>query len=343
VTTYFDLHARDVIARRRTADHVLYQYAGDIPLAIRVAQATRRPLLLLGDPGCGKSTLARDVAVSLGHAYIEEVITSRTTARELLWRFDHVKRLGDASVDKAKVGNLRHYVEPGPMWWAIDPASARRRGAPPAKPRKSGKPAKPGPPVADAVDPSLVNPGSTSGAVLLLDEIDKADPDVPNDLLVALGEYRFEIADPQTEVRQPRDRELLVFLTSNRERDLPTAFVRRCIPLELARPEPVLLKQIIAAHCKDDAGARGAARLDALIDAVLALLARPPAFAAGLREPGTAEAIDAVRACLAEKLDGPEVAAGGPSTEPADPRWEAILRLTLWKRVEPTRPQAEPR
>lgn len=341
MTTYFDLNARNVIARRRTAGHVLYQYAGDIPLAIRVAQATRRPLLLLGDPGCGKSTLARDVAVSLGYAYIEEVITSRTTARELLWRFDHVKRLGDASVDKAKVGNLRHYVEPGPMWWAIDPASARRRGALPGKPGRSAKPAKPQ--VADAADPSLVNPGSTTGAVLLLDEIDKADPDVPNDLLVALGEYRFEIADPPTEVRRPDDRELLVFLTSNRERDLPSAFVRRCIPLELKRPDPLLLKQIIAAHCKAEAGRRGAARLDALIDAVLAFLDRPPAFAAALRQPGTAEAIDAVRACLAEQVDGPVVIAGDPPSEQSDPRWDAILRLTLWKQVEPTRPQAEPR
>lgn len=337
MTHYFDLDSPDVIARRAAAaatGHVLYQYAGDIPLAIRVAQATQRPLLLLGESGCGKSTLARDVAVSLGHSYVEEVVTSRTSARELLWRFDHVRRLGDAQIEanKDKVGNLRHYVEPGSIWWAIDPASARRRGEP--ADRVATAPA-----VEDAVDPFLVHRDSTSGSVLLLDEIDKADPDVPNDLLVALGEYRFEIPDPPTKVRRRENREMLVFLTSNGERDLPTAFVRRCIPLRLERPDPVLLKKIVSAHCPVQAGAAAdaagaAARLDALIDAVLELLETPPGFAAGLRAPGTAEVIDAVRACLAENVMGPVL----PGTEIKDPRWHAMARLTLWKQVE-----AEPR
>jgi len=336
VTDYFNLDASEVRARRdaaRATGHVLYEYSGDIPLAIRVAQATRRPLLLLGEPGCGKSTLARDVAVSLGYAYLEEAITSRTTAHELLWRFDHVKRLGDAPIDKTKVSNLRHYIEPGKMWWAIDPASARRRGAQPDEVAT--------PPVADAVDPSPGHRSSGRGAVLLLDEIDKADPDVPNDLLVALGEYRFDIADPLTEVRKPSDRELLVFLTSNGERDLPPAFVRRCIPLELKRPTSPLLKRIIAAHC--GCATSDAAQLDALIDAVLRVLEAPPAFAAGLRPPCTAEVIDAVRACLTENVVGPVTTTGDPSAEPEDLRWSVITRLTLWKQVEPTRAPGEPR
>jgi MoxR-like ATPase len=337
VTQYFDLSSSEVIARRDAAakaGEVLYQYAGDIALAIRVAQATRRPLLLLGEPGCGKSTLARDVALSLGHAFVEEVITSRTTARELQWRFDHVRRLGDAPIDTDKVANLRHYVEPGPLWWAIDPGSAKLRGARPGDPAK--------PPVVEAVHPSPFHRDS-SGTVLLLDEIDKADPDVPNDLLVALGEYRFEIADPHTEVMLPAGRELLVFLTSNGERELPPAFLRRCIPLELKRPEPGLLKTIIAAHCAKDAADTGqTAGLDALIDAVLALLDAPPASAKGLRAPGTAEAIDAVRACLIENVAAPVVAAADPAVQP-DQRWATITRLTLWKQVEPGRAQVEPR
>src|SRR5262245_7880843 len=124
MTEYFYIDSNTVIERRKLAGmggHVLYQYPDDLPLAIRVAQATQRPLLLLGEPGCGKSSLARDVAISLGHAYIEEVITSRTVARELLWRFDHVRRLSDAPIERDKIGNLRHYLEPGPMWWSIDP------------------------------------------------------------------------------------------------------------------------------------------------------------------------------------------------------------------------------
>jgi MoxR-like ATPase len=327
---YFDLTHTDVIARREAAEatnQVLYQYAGDIALAIRVAQATRRPLLLLGEPGCGKSTLARDVALSLGHAYVEDVITSRTSARDLLWRYDHVRRLGDAPIagNERKVANLRHYVEPGPIWWSIDPDSARRRGGDVFER------------VAEAVDPAQLNRGSTSGTVLLLDEIDKADPDVPNDLLLALGEYRFEIAEPRTRVAKPEERELLVFLTSNGERDLPAAFLRRCIPLELRRPEGDMLRSIITAHCAADAARyKRTAGLASLIDAVLAVLKQPPSSAGGLRGPGTAEAIDAVRACITENVLGP-----GEQDE-ADPRWAAITAMTLWKKVEPTKAKAEP-
>src|SRR5689334_632362 len=112
-------------------DYKAYVLFPELELAISVARTTGRPLLLGGTPGCGKSTLARDIALSLGFRFYQEVITSHTRARDLLWRFDAVRRLGDATHDPAKAMVLDHYVEPGVLWWAFNPDLAATRGADP--------------------------------------------------------------------------------------------------------------------------------------------------------------------------------------------------------------------
>ena len=112
-------------------DGRVYVMSDDIDLAVRVTLATGRPLLLRGDPGSGKSSLAAYIARQRGWRYYEHVVTSRTQARDLLWTFDSVRRLADAQVLQGGATLSDYdYVEPGVLWWAMARDSAWRRGAP---------------------------------------------------------------------------------------------------------------------------------------------------------------------------------------------------------------------
>src|SRR5215218_9760827 len=136
-----------------------------IALAVNVAWATRRPLLLSGASGSGKSSLALNVALTLGWRYYEHVVTSRTEAREFLYRFDGVRRLNDAQAAQVKGGGLKPewaYLEPGVLWWAFDRESAIERGSGGRLGEEEW-----------AEDPCKLN--EASPAVVLIDEIDKAD------------------------------------------------------------------------------------------------------------------------------------------------------------------------
>ncbi|MBF0423510.1 MAG: MoxR family ATPase [Magnetococcales bacterium] len=197
--------------------------------AVNAALSAGRPLLVRGEPGTGKSQLARAVAKELGRAFIPHVIDSRTESRDLLWTFDAVKRLADAQIigtlspDPAvaraelAVGN---YLHPGPLWWAFNWDDANRQ--------------------ADRVQmaaPSQRDGGSwKKGCVILLDEIDKAESEVPNGLLEALGAREFTPfgrSDPVCATGVAP----LVVITTNEERSLPEAFLRRCMVLFLSLPE----------------------------------------------------------------------------------------------------------
>jgi MoxR-like ATPase len=290
------LAAAEAHGERRGGRYAPYVYEGDLRLAVRIALATDRPLLLRGPPGCGKSTVAEDVAVRLRRRYYEHVVSSRTEARDLLWRFDAVRRLGDAHATGG-LAAAGAYVEPGALWWAFEPESAARRGLPDPErwaPDPTGVPAAPG-----------------AGAVVLIDEIDKADPDFPNDLLVPLGSKHFRVGEIDLPVSSKR--ETLIVVTTNEERDLPQAFLRRCIVHVLPRPEEDHLRKIVAAHFP--------AAGEALVTAVLAELQKitDEASGAGLRAPGTAELLDTVRACI-------ELGVTSTSKE-----WGTVTRATLWK------------
>src|SRR5262249_18525377 len=159
-----------------------------------------------------------------GRRYEQEIITSRIQAQDLKWRFDAVRRLADAQPRSGPTphppGSLvdddRRYVEPGVLWRAFNLELALTVGK-----RAAGSP--PG------VEPPA-NPAPGRGVVVLIDEIDKADPDVPNDLLVVLADRWFKVDDlDDQEVRAPEDLALFMVITTNGERDLPAAFVRRCV------------------------------------------------------------------------------------------------------------------
>jgi MoxR-like ATPase len=290
-------------------DGSIYVYEEPIKLAVRVALATGRPLLLLGPPGSGKSSLAAYVARCMNWNYFEQVVTSRTRAQDLLWTFDAVRRLRDAHANEL-YPDLEPYVEPRVLWWAFDPSSAQLRGAK----ELPGK-------VKEALPPGTLR-SNNHPSVTLIDEIDKADPDVPNDLLVSLGSQRFRVEDLGREVTvQSR---VLVFITSNNERSLPAAFLRRCVIHSLDQPSDALLVEIAKAHFPAEVTKKED------VDMFEAVAKKVVKMRDGVRDsaqppPSTAEFLDAVRACLKFNI------------QPDDSElWKAISSAILIKKTQET-------
>lgn len=291
-------------------DGLVYVYNDKIELAVNVALATGRPMLVRGPSGCGKSSLARNVALRMKWRYYEQVITSRTQARDLLWTFDSVRRLSDATTPELKTGRPADYVEPSALWWAFDPASAKRRGLPEG-----------GTPRETARDPGVGPEGA--GAVVLLDEIDKADPDVPNNLLVPLGSFQFDVKEtdaPPVILSRP----LLLFITTNDERVLPTAFMRRCVVLELDPPKEPLLVSIANEHYGEDKRGIYLQIAEKVVKTAAEGKSASGKTASGQPAPSTAEYLDTVRAFIDLGLE--------PSLEEA---WKLVSEATLLKRQTP--------
>ncbi|MEM9388219.1 MAG: MoxR family ATPase [Pseudomonadota bacterium] len=192
--------------------------------AVNAALAANRPLLLRGEPGIGKSQLARAAAVALGRAFISHVVDARTESRDLLYHYDAVTRLAHAQVLGAlkkapKEVNaelqMEKFLRPGALWWAFDWEDAKKR--------------------LGGAEYVLDDAQAKAGWVVLIDEIDKGEPDVPNGLLEALGSGCFQPPGYRTvtiEGELP-----LVIITTNEERSLPTAFLRRCLSLTMSVPE----------------------------------------------------------------------------------------------------------
>ena len=311
-------------------DGLVYVVTPEIQLAVDVALATGRPLLLRGEPGSGKSSLAAYVARERGWRYYEHVITSRTQARDLLSTFDTVRRLADAETGRTgRTGRTdtqlddTDYVEPGVLWWAFAPESARRRG--------SGQTGRRIPP---AVEPNetLNATRSTEHAVVLIDEIDKADPDLPNGLLVPLGSSEFMVPETRQRVKKdaptrnlnPDQSRHLIMITTNEERELPQAFLRRCVVIWLPHPGVDRLVAIARAHMAAFAGGMNASdeqlalELAKRVDTV-----RKEAKKRAIRPPSTAEYLDALRACRALRIT------------PDSDQWAQLRDLTLIKHQQP--------
>lgn len=291
----FDVAALEKSRPKTTG--VSYVYSPELELAVNVALAARRPLLLSGLPGTGKSTLAEDIAWKLDRRFYTQTITSRTTADDLQWTYDAVRKLSMAAGGAGKLDD-KDFTRPGALWRAFSPDSAAK------------------------LDEREAEDGRRD-AVVLLDEIDKAEPDVPNDLLVVLDRREFAVRETGQHVKMD-DRDVLIVITTNNERDLPPAFVRRCITFDIRFPDDKkdlarLFHEIARRHFKE--------ATDRLIDKAFDLYdaLRTSATAANVRQPSTAEFLDALRALERVKLAEPD----------ADAQWERIATAAMWKHTKP--------
>jgi len=253
--------------------------------AIKAAIAAKRPLLIRGEPGVGKSQLAQAAAIALKRPFLSLVVNARTESQDLLYSFDAVHRLAQAQICNAVSGQKpeevlaeSNFVHPGKLWWAFDWDDAAKQVK-----------------LINVPIPSTTDCDSKNGCVLLIDEIDKAESDVPNGLLEALGSHSFPVRgrlEPVTVKGEPP----LVVITTNEDRVLPNAFIRRCLVMNIELPENDDLQKLLV-----ERGKAHQPKLDeAILEAAAAELIKARNEQKHLRpRPGQAEYLDLIRA-LAE-------------------------------------------
>jgi MoxR-like ATPase len=304
----------------------LYLEDEKLRFVTEVAIVTQRPLLLRGEPGCGKSSFAPFIARNLNWRYYEQTVTGRTEAKDFLWRFDALQRLRDARRPDLVDMSASLYVAPGPLWWAFNRptalAVANRGGAEGERSRE---------PFSD-----LNHSRDPLRAVVLIDEIDKADPNVPNDLLEVLGTNRFNVDEADLLVNRLAVRPaggqsspnqhgaLLTVITTNEERDLPAAFLRRCVTHTINEPDTPEQKRerlvnIARLHMRPliDGRKSGMKMVEQIAAKCLEL--RDDAKRKQRRGASVAEFLDAVRFCLVRGV-GPD-----------DEEWKVVQQSVLLK------------
>ena len=233
-----------------TADYIADK---DLMIAVNAAIRLERPLLVKGEPGTGKTELARQVAASLDLPILEWNVKSTTRAQQGLYEYDAVSRLRDSQLGEARVHDIGNYIRKGKLWQAFEA---------PAK------------------------------VVLLIDEIDKADIEFPNDLLQELDRMEFHVYETgETVAARHRP---VVIITSNNEKELPDAFLRRCFFHYIRFPDAETLKKIVAVHFP---------RLKPrLLDEALSQFLDLREVQGLKKKPSTSELLDWLKLILAEDL-----------------------------------------
>jgi len=277
----------------------VHRFDDDSVWAIRTALASGRPLLVRGEPGIGKSQLARAVASYCRVPFLSFVVNARSECSDLLYSHDAVSRLAQAQVLshanaaenwRAELAEER-FVRPGKLWWAVNWADAVDQAK--LWCRKCGADADSEccPKCGEPEHSQLSNWSHGDGCVLLIDEIDKADSDFPNGLLESLGNTGFEVEPARCSVR-PVGVPPLVVVTTNEERELPAAFLRRCLVLPMAFPKKDQ-QQFLVGRGHIHFPHLGAAVCTRAADLVLGERGRQTD---ALSRPGAAEFLDILRA-----------------------------------------------
>jgi len=253
-----------------------YIATDDLTMAVNAAVTLERPILVKGEPGTGKTQLAIEVANSLGRPLHEWHIKSTTKAQQGLYEYDAVARLRDSQLGDERVHDIANYIVRGKVWEAFE---------------------------------------SEKQPVLLIDEIDKADIEFPNDLLRELDRMEFYVYETKKLVKA-RHRPIIV-ITSNNEKELPDAFLRRCFFHYIKFPDKDTMAQIVDVHFPD-------LKKELLREALEAFY--KVRDVRGLKKkPSTSELLDWIKLLLAEDIP-PEILRGGESRNAIPPLYGALLK-----------------
>ena len=244
-----------------------YVATDDLTVAVNAAVTLERPLLVKGEPGTGKTELARQVSRSLGLSMIEWNVKSTTRAQQGLYEYDAVSRLRDSQLGDARVHDVKNYIRKGKLWQAFE---------------------------------------AEEKVVLLIDEVDKADIEFPNDLLQELDKMEFfvyETGETITARHRP-----IVIITSNNEKELPDAFLRRCFFHYIRFPDPETLRKIVEVH---HPGIK-----DALLSTALTQFYDIRDQAGLKKKPSTSEVLDWLKLLLAEDMTADDLKSSGTNALP---------------------------
>ncbi len=244
-----------------------YVATDDLTVAVNAAVTLERPLLVKGEPGTGKTELARQVSAALGLPMIEWHIKSTTKAQQGLYEYDAVSRLRDSQLGDEKVHDVANYIKRGKLWQAFE-AEGR--------------------------------------VVLLIDEIDKADIEFPNDLLQELDRMEFHVYETGQTVRATQ--RPIMIITSNNEKELPDAFLRRCFFHYIRFPDMETMRKIVEVH---HPGIK-----DALLTTALTQFYELRDQQGLKKKPSTSEVLDWLKLLLAEDLSAEDLARDGASALP---------------------------
>ena len=244
-----------------------YVATEDLTVAVNASMTLERPLLVKGEPGTGKTELARQVAATLDMPIIEWHIKSTTKAAQGLYEYDAVSRLRDSQLGEEKVHDVANYIRKGKLWQAFD---------------------------------------ADQKVVLLIDEIDKADIEFPNDLLQELDRMEFHVYETGETIRA-RHRPVVI-ITSNNEKELPDAFLRRCFFHYIRFPDIDTLRQIVEVH---HPGIK-----ETLLTTALTQFFEVRETQGLKKRPSTSEVLDWLKLLLAEDLNPEDLARDGANALP---------------------------